>query len=83
MPIAPEGTGFDFWYYVLDDSRMTLDKAQQYLDGLALIEEEVITRLPSGKMDYAPTDELLSVAKSAKVRFPCFCWALASRWWAF
>ncbi len=60
LPIAPEGTGFDFWYYVLDDSRMTLDKAQQYLDGLALIEEEVITRLPSGKMDYAPTDELLS-----------------------
>ncbi len=59
-PIAPEGTGFDFWYYVLDDRRMNLDYAEQYVAGLDEIVKEVALRLPNGRMDFAPTEELIA-----------------------
>ncbi len=59
-PIAPEGTGFDFWYYVLDDRRMNLDLASEYVEALDEIVEQVGERLPGGRMDYAPSAELLA-----------------------
>lgn len=59
-PIAPEGTGFDFWYYVLDDRRMNLDNAQEYVAALDEIVKQVTLRLPNGRMDYAPTTELIA-----------------------
>ena len=59
-PIAPEGTGFNFWYYVLDDRRMNLDYAEQYVAALDAIVKEVGLRLPNGRMDFAPTAELIT-----------------------
>ena len=59
-PIAPEGTGFNFWYYVLDDRRMNLDYAEHYVAALDEIVKQVGLRLPNGRMDFAPTAELVS-----------------------
>ncbi len=58
-PITPEGFGFAFWYYILDDSRMSLDDVPQYITALETIEREVGRRVPDGSMDYAPSAELL------------------------
>lgn len=49
---------FAFWYFVLDDTRMSLDRADHYIDSLKAIELEVGRFLPSGRMDYAPLAEL-------------------------
>jgi len=59
-PIAPEGTGFNFWYYVLDDRRMNLDRAAQYVAALDEIVKQVSRQLPGGRMDYAPSAELIA-----------------------
>ncbi len=58
-PITPEGFGFVFWYFVLDDSRMALDEVPEYIEALTVIENEVIKRVPDGKMDYSPGPELI------------------------
>ncbi len=58
-PITPEGFGFVFWYYVLDDGRMALDEVPQYIEALSVIESEVVKRVPDGKMDYSPGPELI------------------------
>jgi len=58
-PITPEGFGFVFWYYVLDDSRMALDQVPEYISALGVIETEVAKRIPDGRMDYSPGPELL------------------------
>lgn len=58
-PITPEGFGFAFWYYILDDSRMSLDQVPQYIEALELIQRDVERRVPDGAMDYAPDQELL------------------------
>lgn len=58
-PVTAEGFGFAFWYYVLDDGLMTLDRVPEYIRSLELIERDVARRIPGGTMDYAPTDELL------------------------
>jgi len=59
LPITAEGTGFSFWYYVLDDSRMNLDRVDQYIEGLRYVEQQVATRLPDGSMGYSPSIELV------------------------
>ena len=59
-PRTPAGTGFCFWYYILDDARMNLSRAEAYIEGLEMIEREVEERLPNGRMDCAPVDELLA-----------------------
>ena len=66
-PVTPEGFGFVFWYFVLDDSRMTLDEVPAYIGALDLIESEVGKRVPDGRMDYSPGQELVQaqVRKSA------------------
>ncbi len=58
-PITPEGFGFAFWYYILDDSRMSLDQVPQYISALENIQRDVSRRVPDGAMDYAPDQELL------------------------
>jgi putative ABC transport system permease protein len=58
-PVTPEGFGFVFWYFVLDDSRMTLDQVPDYISALGLIESEVAKRIPDGRMDYSPGQELV------------------------
>ncbi len=58
-PITPEGFGFAFWYFILDDSRMSLDQVPQYIQALENIQREVGRRVPDGAMDYAPDQELL------------------------
>jgi putative ABC transport system permease protein len=58
-PITPEGFGFVFWYFVLDDSRMALDQVPEYIQALDVIEAEVVKRVPDGKMDYSPGPELV------------------------
>ncbi len=58
-PMTPEGFGFAFWYYILDDARMSLDDVPQYISALEIIEREVGRRVPDGSMDYAPSAELI------------------------
>ncbi|MEA3407157.1 MAG: FtsX-like permease family protein [Chloroflexota bacterium] len=56
--VAPEGTGFNFWYYILDDSKMNLNYATRYIHGLQQVRREVERRLPREGMDRAPVKEL-------------------------
>ena len=58
QPMLPEGTGYDFWYYVFDDSRMSLDRVGDYLKGIKVVESDVHDRLPSGTLGYAPSNAL-------------------------
>lgn len=58
-PITPEGFGFAFWYYILDDGRMSLDQVPRYIRALEVIQREVGRRIPDGSMDYSPDQELL------------------------
>ena len=58
-PRAPERASFVFWYYVLNDRRMNLDRSEHYINGLRLVSREVEKRLPSGRMDSSPMEELV------------------------
>jgi putative ABC transport system permease protein len=58
IPLYPEVTGYNAWYYVLDDSGMSFAHAEKYIQGLETIEREVLQRLPAGRMDFSPLREL-------------------------
>ncbi len=58
-PTALQGTGFNFWYIVLNDAQMNLDHAERYVEGIQSTEREAVRRLPNAKMDYSPAQELL------------------------
>lgn len=47
------------WYYVFDDKRVRLDRADQYIDGLRRVSREVERRLPDGRIDLDPGEDLL------------------------
>ena len=57
-PATPAESDFAFWYFVLDDTRMNLDRADHYIESLKGIEVEASRFLPGGRMDYAPLAEL-------------------------
>ena len=56
---TPTGASFVSWRFVLDDKRMNLDRAQDYIDGLGHAERAVSRRLPGCTLDQAPTDYLV------------------------
>ena len=58
LPLAPEKTYFNFWYYVLDDTKMSFGHAEKYIKALEDIDREVGKRLPAGRMDFSPLREL-------------------------
>jgi len=58
LPLTPEKTYFDYWYYVLDDTKMSFGRAEKYIKALELVEREVRKRLPTGRMDFSPLREL-------------------------
>lgn len=58
-PLAPEGTGYSFWYFVMDDSRLNLSHATRYIDVLQRARFDAEQTLPEGRMDVALLDELL------------------------
>lgn len=58
-PLLPQGTGFNYWYYVLDDARMNLDHADRYAKGIQIVERDFIQRTNRGRMDFSPAEELL------------------------
>jgi putative ABC transport system permease protein len=58
-PLLPEGVRYLFWYFVFDDSRLNLTHADRYISVLKRAEYEVAQRLPGGRMDVAPLEELL------------------------
>ncbi|MGC9349282.1 MAG: hypothetical protein ACP5JG_14165, partial [Anaerolineae bacterium] len=47
------------WYYVFDDNRVRLDRADQYIAGLRYVASEANLRLPNGRLDLDPTEDLL------------------------
>jgi putative ABC transport system permease protein len=59
QPLAPEGTGYAFWYFVLDDAQLNLSHATRYIEVLQRASYDVERTLPEGRMDVAPLDELL------------------------
>lgn len=58
-PILPEGAGFIYWYFVIDDARVNLTYATRYIKVLESAQYEVEKRLPNGNMDIAPLEELV------------------------
>jgi len=58
-PLVPEGAAYVFWYFVFDDARLNLTHATRYISALEDAQHEVSQRLPQGRMDVAPLDELL------------------------
>ncbi|MHB9034376.1 MAG: ABC transporter permease family protein, partial [Anaerolineae bacterium] len=58
VPVLPEGVRYLYWYYVFDDSRLNLSYATRYISVLERIRYEVDQRLPNGRMDMAPLEEL-------------------------
>jgi putative ABC transport system permease protein len=56
---AKEQVGSISWYYVFDDARVNLDRAGQYIAGLQSISREAGRRLPGGRMDLDPGEDLL------------------------
>jgi putative ABC transport system permease protein len=57
-PLLRGGTTFDSWYFVFDESNINLDQAEVYSTTLQTVALEASNRLPSGKMDNAPLEEL-------------------------
>jgi putative ABC transport system permease protein len=47
------------WYYVFDDRRVRLDRADQYIDGLRRVSREIERGLPDGRIDLDPGEDLL------------------------
>jgi len=62
-PRVYEGTGFNFWYYVLDDNRMELDRVEDYAHGLEQVRRLSGERLPRAGLDLSPIDPLRQAAK--------------------
>ncbi len=58
-PITPQGSSLTFWYFVMDEQRMNLDRAEAYTAGLTAVSREVANRLPGGQMDLDPREDLL------------------------
>ncbi len=57
-PRVYEGTGFNFWYYVLDDNKMQLDRVEQYARGLTQVRRLSGEKLPRAGLDLSPIDPL-------------------------
>lgn len=57
-PRAPEKTSFTFWYYLLDESRINLDRGDQYLGGLKSFIDDTQKYIQGGKVDVSPLEEL-------------------------
>ena len=57
-PMVPEKTSFNYWYYVLDESEINLDRAERYIEALQLIADETAREIPGGKLYDAPWKEL-------------------------
>ena len=62
-PAVYERTGFNFWYFVLDDNRMLLDRIEGYAHGLDMVKKESAERLPRAGLDLSPIDPLRLAAK--------------------
>ena len=58
-PITPQGSSLTFWYFVMDEQRMNLDRAEAYTAGLTALSREVANRLAGGQMDLDPREDLL------------------------
>jgi len=58
LPLTPGKTYYNYWYYVLDDTKMSFGHAEKYIKALEMIEREVSKRLPTGGMDFSPLREL-------------------------
>lgn len=57
-PRAGERSAFAFWYYIMDDAKLNLDRAPFYIANTEAIAREVERRLPNGRLDSAPLEEL-------------------------
>jgi putative ABC transport system permease protein len=58
-PTVDQGSAFAFWYYVMDERRLNLDRADTYIGGLTSLDRQVKNRLPGGQMDLDPREDLL------------------------
>ncbi len=57
-PQAYEQTSFSAWYFLLDESRLNLDRGDQYLDGMKLFIQDVQKYIQNGRVDVSPIEEL-------------------------
>jgi putative ABC transport system permease protein len=57
-PTGYQKAYFTLWYFVLDDTKMSLGQAERYIKALGNIERELDQNLPIVRMDLAPLAEL-------------------------
>jgi len=62
-PAVYEHTGFNFWYFVLDDNRLLLDRVEKYADGLDEVRRLSAERLPRAGLDLSPIEPLRQAHK--------------------
>lgn len=62
-PRVYEKTGFNFWYIVLDDNRMLLDKVEFYIKGLEQVKRLSGEKLPRPGLDLSPIEPLRQASK--------------------
>ncbi|MCL4506934.1 MAG: ABC transporter permease [Chloroflexi bacterium] len=51
-------TSFRSWYFLLDESRINLDRGDQYLNGIESFTRDVEKYIKNGKVDVSPVEEL-------------------------
>jgi len=58
QPLLAEQTGFDSWYFVLDEQSLAMTRVDASADGLQKTINALGSILPGLKMDYSPLDPL-------------------------
>jgi len=63
QPRVYERTGFNFWYFVLDDNRMELDEVERYIKGLEMVRRLSAEKLPRPGLDLSPIEPLRNASR--------------------
>jgi putative ABC transport system permease protein len=58
QPLFPDGTGFSAWYFISDESALTLDKVNTFASGLEILPTVADNTLPTIKMDVSPIEPM-------------------------
>ena len=57
-PRYEAGARYVFWYFIFDEGKMNLSRADHYIAALERVGREVAERLPAGAMEGAPIEQL-------------------------
>lgn len=66
-PVMPQQLDFSFWYYVLDEGRIRLDRVEAYARGARIAQAKAEGMLPSIRVDRSPIKPLREAQHRAVV----------------